>query len=167
MPFVPTLGPSGGQIPSGVADIRVTVNEAEFNGALERYLVAFKTGAEDAVIKTALELLGRIQMKTPTDTFRCKNSFHAVLPGQRDNHFAYKDILGKTWEGALGEAAARDVIRGEYEAIVGTNVFYAIFLEAGHSRQAPSGMVAVSVAEMTSALDAAVEKALNEAGQGF
>jgi hypothetical protein len=167
MPFVPTLGPSGGQIPSGVADLRLEIHTEELNAAFTRYLAAVTIKAEDAVIKVALELLGRIQSKTPVDTGRLRNSFHAVLPGKTDSSFRYSDDYRKSFNDPLGERAQRDVVTNTFEAIVGTAVHYALVIEAGHSRQAPSGMVAISVAEMTGALDAAVEKALNDAGQVF
>lgn len=167
MPFVPTLGPSGGQIPSGVAGLRVEVNTSELNAALTRYLTTATAKVEDAVIQVALELLARIQNKTPVDTGRLRNSFHAVLPGKVDSSYRYHDDARKSFNDPLAQKAQRDVVSNIYEAIVGTAVHYALVIEAGHSRKAPSGMVAISAAEMTGALDAAVERILTNAGRDF
>jgi hypothetical protein len=167
IPLIPTLGPSGGQIPSEAALLRVEFNTTELTAALNRFLLTATVNVEDAVIKVALELLGRIQQKTPVDTGRLRNSFHAVLPGQTDGHFRYQDNSGRSFNDPLGVRAQRDVVQQLYEAIVGTDVVYGPIIEAGHSRKAPSGMVSISVAEMVGALDAAVEKVLNDAGKAF
>jgi hypothetical protein len=165
MPFVPTLGPSGGQIPASSALLRVEFDVAAFNASLARYLSAVQPNVRDTVIKTALELLNRIQQKTPVDTGRLRNSFHAVLPGQTDTGFRYTDDHGKSFNDPLRMTAQLNILTGVYEAIVGTDVKYGPVIEAGHSKQAPSGMVSISVAEMMAALDAAVEKILNDSGK--
>lgn len=165
-------GPSGARMPSGIAGLRVDLDIAAFNKSLDRYVSTLGPDVVEAVKKLALELLRRIQMKTPTRTGRLKASFHAVLPGEQDR-YRYQDLKGHSFDGSTGltaqGASLRDWIMGgtnvTIEAIVGTNVDYAIFIEAGHSRKAPNGMVAISVAEMTGALDQAVEAALNNASR--
>ena len=200
-------------MPSGIAEIRVDLEMVQFDAAFQRYLKLASDDVEYAVSKTALQLLERIQMKTPVDTGRLRASFHAVLPGQGAvsgtgqgsavaDRYLYTDRFGRTFDGSLGvkarnvdltrswgtalagyaqgsltptsiipaslggafQSAGENTTVGVVEAWVGTNVEYAIYIEAGHSRKAPQGMVAISVAEMTGALERAVEQAL---GQGI
>lgn len=148
--------------PSRAAGIQVEFELGRFNAALDRYVAALQPSVVDAVRTLALDLLGRIQQKTPVDTGRLRASFHAVMPGQTDR-YTYRDRRGGSFDGSLGVTAKGSVLGGGVEAVVGTNVDYAIFIEAGHSRQAPQGMVAVSVVELTGALERAVEVAVTQA----
>ena len=158
IPQTQVFGPVGGQIPSGVALTRVDLNVVDFNASLTRYIQLLGIDTVDTVKSQALDLLKRIQLKTPRDTHRLVRSFHAVLPGQVDSSFPYTDKSGKAFDGALHVSPKNgpDVV----EAAVGTNVKYGPVIEAGHSRQAPNGMVAISVAEMTGQLDAAMTTAI-------
>jgi phage gpG-like protein len=151
--------------PSAAAGVRVEFELGRFNQSLDRYLQVVQPNVHDAVRTVALDLLARIKQRTPVDTGRLRNSFHAVMPGQTDN-YSYSDREGRGYDGSLGVTPKVSVLKGEVEAVVGTNVDYAIFIEAGHSRKAPRGMVAVSVLELTGALEKAVEAALTQALQG-
>lgn len=113
------------------------------------------------VRRVAFELLARIAKRTPVRTGRLRNSFHVVPPGSDSDTYVYSDDQGHSFDGALA-----DPHTGPFEALVGTNVIYALAIEAGHSRQAPQGMVAISVAEMSGALEAKLQAALDAAVKG-
>lgn len=173
-PAIPrALNPaSGARLPSGIAGIRVDVEVGQFNAAWARYTATVNANMAQEVTRVALDLLARIQKKTPVDTGRLRASFHAVLPGETDR-YTYQDKEGRTFNGSLGvkgdSVALGDWVLGRGDgkvgAVVGTNVDYAIYIEAGHSRKAPNGMVAISVAELTGALERAVARALEQASR--
>lgn len=111
---------------------------------------------QEEILKHAFEAERRIAMRTPVKTGRAKNSWHTVKPGESDS-YTYQDDHGNTFDGTLQDGHA-----GPFEAIVGSNVIYMIALEAGHSRQAPNGMVAITLAELSGALEARLEAIFRE-----
>lgn len=113
------------------------------------------------VLAFATELDRRIAMKTPVDTGRARASWHVVPPGTESDQFSYQDLHGKTFDGSLAGAST-----GPMEAIVGTNVNYMLYLEAGHSRQAPQGMIALSLQELHGALHNMILDTVNKAVKG-
>ena len=128
----------------------------EVEDTAENYIAALQhfkdlTGVNVRRLMTGhvLEHVRRVQMRTPVRTGRARNSYHAVLPGTRDT-FMYQDRAGRTFDGSLG------ISTGPAEAAAGSNVNYFLQLEAGSSRQAPQGMVAVTLKEMTSELEVAI-----------
>lgn len=116
---------------------------------------------EEELLKHAFEALKRIQMRTPVRTGRARNSWHLVRPSAVDA-YAYEDNQGHAFDGTLSEGTT-DVL----EVLVGSNVPYMIALEAGHSRQAPNGMVAITLAELSGALERRLEAIFREHPQGF
>lgn len=154
--------PSGpGRLASGEALLRVEFETERFNESLKEYVNVFRRDLEETIRVVSLELLSRIQRRTPVATGRLRNSFHAVMPGETDT-YVYADNRGRTFWGALDEHSHAQDDNEVIEAVVGTNVPYALFIEAGHSRQAPNGMVAISRAEMASVFEAMIEKALED-----
>jgi len=133
------LGPAGS--PSMVARARLTVELSAFNAKLDAYGKALGQDLDQLVATSALILVGRIQARTPVRTGRARASWHAVLFG-RSGAFAYKDNAGRSFDGTLAEPPP-----GPGMALVGSNVEYMLPLEAGWSKQAPTGMVRISVAE--------------------
>lgn len=139
--------------------MRLEFEAARFNASLAIYLQEFRQTAATEIGRLALDLLGRVQARTPVDTQRLKNSFHAVLPGQVDN-YTYSDNQGHTFDGTLTNHRWAELSDRVIEAIVGSGgVKYSIFIEAGHSRKAPTGMLSISVAELAGRLEAVVEMA--------
>ena len=119
------------------------VNE-KMNRALGFLNTIIRKDADEVVTSVGFDLLRRIQMKTPVRTGRARASWHLIPPNSgRDPFGAYRDRLGHSFSGTL-----EGVRTGPGEAVVGSNVVYMPALEAGHSRQAPNGMVAVSMLEI-------------------
>ena len=137
------------------------VIETEELQALFGWLAEAGLKIEDELLKHGLEFLRRVQFRTPVKTGRARASWHLVRPQTVDS-FAYADNHGRTFDGTLSDPAA-----GVLEVIVGSNVPYMIALEAGHSRQAPNGIVAITLAEMSGALEARLEAIFRENPQGF
>jgi hypothetical protein len=82
-----------------------------------------------------------------------------IAPGTRTDTFAYRDNRGRSFDGGLGAVGLRSL-----EAGVASNVLYMLRLEAGWSRQAPAGMVAISIQELRGALDARASAVIDRAG---
>lgn len=159
-PYDPTLV---ARLPSGWADlrpvergvVRVHVEMSRFNAGITRFISRFSPNVSALVRAHGLDLLARIQARTPRRTGRLANSFHMIPPNSRLFRFTYADSTGRSFEGSL-----EGVTTGPFEVVVGTNVEYAPAIEAGHSRQAPQGMVAVSVREKSTELEAAIAQAV-------
>lgn len=144
---------------SSDATIRV---EADLRGVNELLAGLHVAGflIQDELLKIGLEMHRRIAMRTPVKTGRARNSWHLVPPNSVDT-FSYRDDQGHGFDGTLN-----DGVTGPLDVIIGSNVPYMIMLEAGHSRQAPNGMVGITLAEFHGALEARVEAILNEAVEG-
>lgn len=110
--------------------------------------------------KVALELLTRIVEKTPVDTGRARGNWQvAVNTGAGSADISRIDKSGEA-EASLSQGTSVSIDAG-YSAladlkpfstiVIFNNVEYIVALEHGHSqRQAPQGMVALSIAEVES-----------------
>lgn len=149
-----------GQLHSTYAKGSVTIELAGLVATLKRLNDVGVLMQQD-VLAFALELNNRIALKTPVKTGRARASWHVVPPGTASDVYQYRNLHGETFDGSLGEAET-----GPMEAIVGTNVDYMLYLEAGHSRQAPNGMVAVSLQEVRGRLEAMIADTFRKAAKG-
>jgi len=140
-------------------DFELTIEAGVFEQEVVGYLHALNKNIEEEMVRLAEDLLRRVRMRTPILTGRLYNSWHIIKPGEMDS-YEYSDFTGRSFDGALsvGHAESDEMV---IESFVGTNVPYAILIEAGHSRKAPSGMLAISIAEITGGLEKAAEDALN------
>ena len=136
--------------PSARAAEQVEAELKRFNAKLAAYVKAFEADTLQTSVRTAFEVEGRLKERTPVDTGRARASWHVVLPGQSDS-YTYSDNRGRSFDGTLSEAA------GPWEALVGSNVRYMLPLEAGHSQQAPQGMVRVTLREMRDEMRTAIK----------
>jgi hypothetical protein len=148
-----------GQVHSTYAAGQVEIDMKPLLGLLQQLQAAGVQMQEELIIYT-LKLLELIQTKTPFDTGRARASWHAVLPNTPQDSFFYEDKFGKKFDGTLPNTGA-----GPLEAWVGTNVEYMIFLEAGHSKQAPNGMIAISLVELKGGLEGRLAAVLGNIGK--
>lgn len=99
--------------------------------------------------KIALDLLRRIVFRTPVDTGRARGNWQVNLGRALEQSLAQVDK-----NGVVSLAQGASVISSAtlpYGLItIFNNVNYITFLEGGSSRQAPSGMVSLSIAEVES-----------------
>lgn len=133
---------------------------------------------EIVVRRVVLDLFTRVTKRTPVDTGRARASWDvkigspsAWVPPESKVSVAGKGrtrlgkgIAGnKLGSGALSGGKAKDV-SGEVSAIDGTkivfittNLDYMEYLEAGSSKQAPIGMVTISIAEIEVEIESILE----------
>ena len=96
--------------------------------------------------KVALEALRRVIMKSPVDTGRFRGNWMVAIGVKPDGTIETTDQSGNATlsEGARPISELRD-----FDVVyIVNNLPYAERLENGWSQQAPSGMVAVTVAEL-------------------
>lgn len=108
----------------------------------------------------SLEALGRIMLKTPVDTGRARANWNVSIdaPDTSTNEAAtIADAPAKQAEGGARIAGA-DFFAGD-EIYITNGLPYIKPLEDGHSKQAPQGMVAVTVQELKPLADQIARKA--------
>jgi hypothetical protein len=121
-------------------------NAREWALEIDREWAETMGGIHRAVVYVATEALAKVQTKSPVDTGQFKSNW-LVSVGRLDP---------STQEGAGSAFAAKSsAALSAYAAAEGfpaiylqNNLKYAGRLEDGYSRQAPSGMVALTVAEL-------------------
>lgn len=110
---------------------------------LDRFL---RDATLEATKKIAMEVLSRVVLKSPVDTGRFRGNWTVSL-----NTPDLSVTDGVDPSGGTTIARGSSVITGMREpkvVYVANNLPYAERLENGHSKQAPAGMVAVTLAEL-------------------
>lgn len=98
--------------------------------------------------RLALDALGRLVDKTPVDTGRARGAW-IVTTGKpstwkpREDEFIQPEVVQAKGAKALDVLLPFDVV------YITNNVEYIEVLERGHSRQAPQGMLAGTIAELS------------------
>lgn len=118
----------------------------------ERDLIAFskrvKADHSKAIAKVGLEFARRVILKTPVDTGRARANWQATIGAPAGGPLTAVDPSGRT---AIAKAVQAWGRPPENPVLwLTNNLDYVAGLERGRSRQAPAGMVAVSLAEMQS-----------------
>lgn len=93
--------------------------------------------------KVSLELLARITEKNPVITNRSRGNW------QTDIEQSNEDEIPMLADPVSAGAVKLQALKPFQTVIIYNNVPYIVFLEEGSSQQAPSGMVAVSLAELS------------------
>lgn len=118
----------------------MNTNIAEFTDELRLEIRRTVDDVVKAKKLIALEALRRIIQKTPVDTGRARGNWQVSLELLAEENWS-KDPLS---EGAAYLSKLRD-----FEILyIFNNVEYVIYLEEGHSSQAPQGMVAITLQEL-------------------
>lgn len=99
------------------------------------------------VKKVVLDVLDRVVKKSPVDTGRFKGNWNVGV-GRPD--LETTDRCDKSGNETLsrGETQVSRIETGEVVVYVTNNLDYAKSLENGHSKQAPAGVLGVTVAEI-------------------
>jgi len=143
----------------------IEVETEEFNRHIKDFLAGTSVDTNKAIKKFAFDLVGRIIRKTPVDTGRARAgwlvaysklggsgkwiSFGKTIPKSRSGKgFSRAQVIKGQGEGSYTEHLGKYM--NKWVEIV-NGVSYIIFLEYGSSRQAPYGMVRVSMRELRGA----------------
>jgi hypothetical protein len=136
-------------------------NIREFQADLERFSKQLKVDLEVIIRKIAIDLLTKIVLRTPVDTGRARASWN-LSAGEPDESTAPDGVrLSASTAAALALSTRKNVQNAKpfSELIWITNGLpYILALEYGHSRQAPAGMVEVSIAELEAELQAEIDR---------
>lgn len=105
--------------------------------------------------KIVLEALKRLVMKTPVDTGRARGNWQVTIGRSATAAIEAVDKAGgETIKKGLAAIAALP----PYQVVwISNNVDYIEFLEEGNSRQAPEGMMSLTVEELKIMFSKAVE----------
>lgn len=130
-----------------MADARgfATQIDREFDGAMDQWNLIMR--------RTALDALTRIVLKTPVDTGRARGNWFVQIGGAGDMVTETTDKAGGPTI-ALGDAVIGSYRQRDDLPVISiyNNLPYINRLEHGWSKQAPNGMVSVTVAELTAGL---------------
>jgi hypothetical protein len=125
----------------------------DFEGDLDAFAKQLQIDYATVLKRVAIDLFGRIVMKTPVDTGRARASWTIEI-GKIDSTVAPEgqQPAMNTWiaEAKAGAALATLTERAVFsEPIwIANSLPYINALENGHSRQAPAGMVKLSMEEV-------------------
>ena len=118
---------------------------ASFANQLNQFNVKTQSKVNTVVQRVGLRLLGKLVMRSPVDTGRFRGNWQLQLNDIPSGIVETVDRDGgptiTTGESELAGAAIGDAI------YITNNLPYAQVLENGHSQQAPTGMLAITVAE--------------------
>ncbi|MGJ5032354.1 HK97 gp10 family phage protein [Bradyrhizobium sp. HKCCYLS2038] len=116
-----------------------------FTASIAAFVEKAKDNADLVVRKVALEMFTRVVIKTPVDTGRARGSWQVAIgsvPAGQVNH------LDKTGAETIARVAAGTAPAKAGDVIyLVANLPYINALEYGHSKQAPNGMVRLTIME--------------------
>jgi len=98
----------------------------------KNFVNAIDKDVADAVSKISFRALSSVIKKTPIDTGRAKNSWN-LSEGKIDTSL---------------DSSVRDEISGKKDVFITNSLPYINRLENGYSKQAPKGMVAITINEL-------------------
>ncbi len=124
----------------------------KFHRALDEALDELPEQANDIKAYVALNLLNRIVQKTPVDTGRARGNWQLSLRTPAEGEVANAEEQTPASVVIEGENEIANVAPGE-TIWISNNLPYIGRLEEGWSQQAPQGMVALSLAEVSSGLE--------------
>lgn len=121
---------------------------------------------EQALRKVSIELFGRIIMRTPVDTGRLRGNWQATTKSPAVGEISRNDNSSPVNARGAGASSAKADMEDLVLGVDNPTVFhltnplpYAAVIEYGDphgSRQAPQGMVRISVAEFSDVVDEVV-----------
>jgi hypothetical protein len=130
---------------------------AEFSLAIDKWVAKAKGNADLVVRKVALDMFTRVILRSPVLTGRFRGNWQVTIGQPATGTVDTEDKSGA----ATVSKAASGVMQAKAGDVVWltNNLPYALTLEYGHSKQAPSGMVRITVQEFQSVVDKATKTA--------
>ncbi len=126
---------------------------------IQKFIDKAEGRADLVVKKTALELFTRVILKTPVDTGRARGNWNCAV-GTKPAPRIDVNKLDKEGQESIAEAQ-KVILSGEAGKTIylTNNLPYIEVLEDGHSqKQAPHGMVKVTVLEFQQVIDSVVNE---------
>jgi hypothetical protein len=133
------------------AEKATSLSAKEFNAAIDEYVEEILPEQFVTFHRwVAMELLRRVVMKTPVDTGRARGNWQITIDTPADGETDVADRRG----GRTVDAEGAKLGRVYFGCVVWltNNVAYIISLEGGWSDQAPAGMLALSLQEISVSL---------------
>lgn len=121
-----------------------------FDSDIKKFIKKTGLKADDVVRKIAFDVYGGIVRKTPVDTGRAKGNWQISVGSPATDAIDRTDTtkLGSANQAQFSDAqSAVNGYKGRGDIIIRNNVEYIVGLEYGTSKQAPAGMVRVTVAK--------------------
>lgn len=122
-----------------------------FSLDLKQFSKQISTDLSNLTRKVALDLWGNITRRTPVDTGRARGSWFVTINTPSEK--ARKKVA----KGIVLPAPVRPQIQASTNFFITNNLPYIKRLEYGYSKQAPYGMVRVSLAETKAKMAARVK----------
>ncbi len=101
----------------------------------------------------AFKIHDRIVERTPVDTGRARASWTIIAGESADTSVAPPDFSGGAAAGSAAAKAKQGSIEPANSYVIANSLDYIEALENGHSRQSPSGMVALAIADVRTELE--------------
>jgi len=118
----------------------------QFNKEIRDFATSIPDRLTTLQKKIVLEALRRLVQKTPVDTGRARGNWQVTIGRPASGQLDPTDADGAATI-AKGRAAMAG-LKDDHVVWISNNVDYIEDLEHGHSRQAPHGMLAVTVQEL-------------------
>jgi hypothetical protein len=129
------------------------------NGVFTAQIGAFvekaKGNAEQVLRKVALDMFSRVVIKTAVDEGRARGSWQCAVGSVPAGQVNYLDKTGSETIARINAATATAKV-GDVVYLV-SNLVYIWPLEMGHSKQAPNGMVRLTLLEWNGAVERAAQ----------
>lgn len=127
----------------------------QFSIDIAAFVAKAKDNADLVLRKVALDMFSRVVIKTPVKSGRARGSWQCTIgsiPAGQVNHLdkTGAETIARI-NAAVAPAKAGDVVH------LTANLPYINRLEWGHSAQAPSGMVRITVSEWNQAVERAAQ----------
>lgn len=133
---------------------------ARFSIDINTWIRGVKDRGDIVVRKVSLDLFMRIVLRSPVDTGRFRGNWQLTIGAVPDNTIELNDATGQA---TISKAmAASQNIRAGQSVFLTNNLPYGPRLENGWSKQAPAGMVAITVSEFQGVVSSAVAQAKGE-----
>lgn len=121
-------------------------NLAQFNRELDAFAKKVPEQATIIQKKVVLEALRRLVMRTPVDTGRARGNWQVTIAEPAEGQLEVNDKEGDT---TISKGLAALTGLPDAQVIwISNNVDYIELLEHGSSKQAPEGMLAITVEEL-------------------
>lgn len=125
---------------------------------MKEYSKKCKENIDDTKKRVAFALYSSIVEKTPVDTGRARGNWHITVGGQSYEVFDNEAKTDSSVNTMITNGLSQISGSGDKSIFIQNNVEYIVPLEYGKSKQAPNGMVGITVANMQRYIDEAIRK---------